>query len=372
MQTILIKNGVLIPKNEKGEYERKDVLIRKGRIAKIGKDLPREGTVVDAEGRMVCPGFIDIHTHCYPKAFLGMEPDALGMTRGSTTIIDAGSSGADNFEDFYQNYIKKSKTKVYALLNFSKEGLIRGHELDAPEKISIPALERTLAAYPDAIVGIKARASASVVGDMKLAPIAEAASVAERLHVPLTVHIGHYPPAFTDVLNLLKKGDVATHVFHGKPGGLINEKGEIIPEARTARERGVLFDVGHGEESFSMKVYKKALEEGFDCDTISTDLHIKNVNGPVFSLASVLSKIIALGEPLSEAIDKCTRIPAKVYGLKDLGSIREGYIGDINILNWDEKKSTVADSVGNELSMDRHLVVEKTIYSRGDESEIFA
>lgn len=371
MKAFIIKNGLLVSPANGYARDRRDILVQDGRIAEISVKSDTNLPVIDASGCIVTPGLIDIHTHCYPKAFLGLPPDVLGIERGATTIVDAGSSGADTYEDFLENHIKKSRTKVFSLLNVSKEGLLRGHELDSMEKIDVPALKAMLEKYPDSIVGLKARASASVVGQMGLKPIALAAQIAKETGKPLTVHVGNYPPALTEVLTLLGKGDIVTHAFHGKKGGILTEQGSIIPAAAAARERGVLFDIGHGVASFSLRVFEKALNQGFDCDLISTDLHVENYEGPVYNLAAVLSKILNCGESLEDTIHKCTCAPARHYGLKGLGEIREGCIADFNLMKLVPCEEEVVDSIGDTIMLKEKFVLQKTIYSRGDESEIF-
>lgn len=371
MRELIIKNGLLVSPANGYRRTKKDILIKNGRIAAVVDEISQEGAIVDASGCLVTPGLIDIHTHCYPKAFLGLEPDVLGLERGATTILDAGSSGADTYEDFRENYIKKSQTKVFTLLNVSREGLLRGHELDAMEKLDEAALREMVEKYPDEIVGLKARASASVVGEMGLKPISEAARIAKEIGKPLMVHVGNYPPALTEVLKLLDRKDIVTHAYHGKKGGILTPEGEIILEALEARERGVLFDVGHGVASFSLRVFEKALKKGFDTDLISTDLHVENYQGPVYNLAAVVSKVIACGEPLEDAIHKCTCAPARHYGLKDLGEIRVGYVADLNVMEFVDCKEQVQDSIGDTIELQKKLVLKKTIYSRGEESEIF-
>lgn len=371
MKAFIIKNGLLVSPANGFAGNRKDILVRDGRIAEIADRIDSDLPVIDASGCIVTPGLIDIHTHCYPKAFLGLAPDVLGIERGTTTIVDAGSSGADTYGDFRENHISKSKTKVFTLLNVSKEGLLYGHELDSMDKIDIPALKAVLEKYPDNIIGLKARASASVVGDMGLKPIEIAAELAKETGKPLTVHVGNYPPALTEVLKLLDKGDIVTHAFHGKKGGILTEDGKIIPEAIAARERGVLFDIGHGVASFSLRVFEQAKKQGFDCDLISTDLHVENYEGPVYNLAAVLSKILNCGESLEDAIHKCTCAPARLYGLKGLGELREGYVADFNIMELAPCEEQVMDSIGDTVTLKEKLVLKKTIYTRGDESEVF-
>ncbi len=371
MNVLTIKKGKLVSPVNGYHGDLKDILVKDGVIAAIEDIIEPAGTVIDASGCIVTPGFIDIHTHCYPETLLGLEPDELGIHRGSTAILDAGSSGACNYEHFYKNYIEKSKTKVYTLLNLSKDGLMQGHELDDMKKLDILWLKEILFQYPDNIVGLKARASASVVGTMGLKPIALAAGTARETGKPLMVHVGNHPPKLKEVLKLLQKNDIVTHAFHGKAGGILTESNHILPEAKEARERGVLFDIGHGSASFSFRVFEQALKEGFDCDLISTDLHIENYNGPVYNLAAVVSKTINCGEELEKAVTKCTSAPARHFGLKGVGELAVGMTADFNVMEFASCREHVLDSIGDSLELTRKLVLKKTIYSRGNESEIF-
>lgn len=370
MKTLTIKNGRLISPVNGLHGDAGDIVVKDGRIAEVGSDLEAQGEVIDAKGRYVTPGFIDIHTHCYPKAFLGLSPDVLGLDRGATTIVDAGSSGSDTYDDFRSNYIDTAQTKVFTLLNISREGLIRGHELDDPAKVDVASAMACARAHADNIVGLKARASASVVGDQGLAPISVAAQTAHELKLPLMVHVGNCPPALGEVIDLLDTGDIITHAFHGKPGGILNEDGTIIAQAVRGRQRGVRFDVGHGVASFAFKTYQRAMAAGFDCDSISSDLHVQNWGGPVFGMATTLSKVMACGEPFEDAISKCTSAPARYFGLSGLGEIAPGMVADLNIVTVDEVCETVEDAMGERVVLDRRMRVHTTIYSRGDTSAV--
>lgn len=371
MKQILIKNGLLLSPVNGYDQSRKDILIENGRIKQIGDHLTSDGMVVDAEGCLVTPGLIDIHVHCFPHASLSLTPDMLGIQRGATTIVDAGSSGALTYEAFHHEYILNSRTKVFALLNVSSKGLAEKHELNDMKKIDETAIRQMIADYPDHIVGLKARASASVVGDLKTQPIQKAAQIAHKVGLPLMVHVGNYPPALGEVLDLLQHNDIVTHAFHGKDGGILNDESRIIPQAIEARKRGVKFDVGHGEASFSFQVYKQAMKEDFDCDFISSDLHVGNYQGPVYNLAAVLSKVINCGESLADAITKVTSAPAQLFKLKDLGELREGAIGDVSIMQLTTSTKKVVDAVNEELQLTQELMLQYTIYSRVGQSEVY-
>ncbi len=370
MDLLTIKNGMLLSPANGFHGEKGDVLLRDGKIVEIGGTIEAQGEVIDATGCYVTPGFIDIHTHCYPAVPLGIDPDVLGIQRGTTTILDAGSSGADNFEDFFENTIKHAKTKVFSMLNIAAEGLIRGHELNDLAKINVEDCKACVASHRDVIVGLKARASGSVVGDLGLKPIAIAAQTAHEIDVPLMVHVGNYPPALGDVIDVLDHGDIITHTYHGKPGGILGEDGKPIEQAVRGRARGVRFDVGHGVESFSFNTYKRALAVGFDCDSISTDLHVENYEGPVFDLATTVTKLIACGEPLEDAISKVTSVPALLFGLDGLGQLAPSMTGDINIFRYDDVDVTLQDASCDTVEVCHHVNVRKTIWSKDGQSHI--
>lgn len=372
MKSLTVKGGRLLSPANGLHGDPGDVVIRNGRIARVGCDLDEEGLVVDATGMLVTPGLIDIHTHCYPAGGVAMRPDEVGVDRGVTAVIDAGTSGANNFEHFLNVWMRRSRTKVYALLNIYNDGLTRAYDPDDRSRVDEEAALEMCRRHPDRIVGIKALASASAVGNLGIEPIAAAARVAHELHKPLVVHIGNQPPAFPEVLGLLKAGDVVTHTFHGKPGGLIGTNGAIIPEALAARERGVLFDVGHGADSFNVETWRKAVALGFGCDLISTDLHRRNCDGPVFSLPAVMSKMASLGVPVEDVVAKVTCAPVRAFGLAGAGELAPGAPGDVSIIACRESGREVVDSDRNAFRLTCELKVETTIYSWGDESDVIA
>lgn len=367
----LIKQGTCILPNK--ECVKKDILIEGDMIVKIDNEILDEvDDVIDATGCYVSPGFIDIHTHCYPIGDLGLDPDVLGVKRWASTILDAGTSGAGNFEDFYEHAIKKCNTRVYALLNVSSLGLAFKHELNDMAKINEKNIVEIIKQYPNVIVGLKARASQSVVQDLDILPIRKAAEIAHAVNKPLMVHVGNYPPHLEDVLNCLEQGDIVTHAYHGKVGNILTEdQSSIIKEATSARSRGVLFDIGHGSASFSSKVYQKARELDFDCDLISSDLHSENYEGPVYTLMDVVSKMVNCGEPLVDAIAKVTCVPARHFNLEKLGELKEGYYADLFIFKMKDVEEEVVDSMGDKILLRTKIEPQCLIVSRGEKSGIY-
>lgn len=366
---MLIKNGKLIDKINKFYFTEKDIRIENGLIKEIAENIEpyKNEEVLDVSGNIVTPGFIDIHTHVYyGKTAIGIEPDRVGAEQGVTAVIDAGTSGADTFEDFYERIIKKSKTRVYAFLNAASPGLKDLHELNDLSNINFDKIKQTVDKYKENIVGIKARASASVVGENGIKPIKMAKDIAKRLNLPIMVHIGNAPPKVEEVLNLMEKGDIITHCYHNKENNLIREIG-LLPEAEEAKNRGVLFDVGHGNASFSFDIGKKGMEHNFVPDFLSTDLYDKNIEKPVKSQIVTLNKMLYLGLKLEDCIEKLTYNPAKYLSLGSIGEIKTGFKADFTIFELVDDYQELTDSVNETVRqkpyvLGKYAVVNGNIY----------
>lgn len=353
----LIRNGQLLDIENSFNKKRLDILIEDGIIKKIAEEISEDGCkVIDVENRIVAPGFIDIHVHCFPhNTAISSLPDEIGVGKGVTTIIDAGTSGADTIDEFYENFISKTKTRIFANLNIASCGLRTLSELADMNNIEEEKIKKAIDKYPDIIVGLKARASGSVVKENGIKPIAEGKRIAAKYGLPLMVHIGNAPPQIEEVLPLLTKGDVVTHCYHNKVTSLVRN-GEVIPEARAAAERGVLFDVGHGSESFSLDTAAQGLAASFEADMISTDMYGRNMVKPVGSLENTINKMFYLGLPLEKCIEKVTTAPAKAYKLKGLGELKEGAIGDLTIFDIVENGNLeLEDSVKKVITLKKYI-----------------
>ncbi|MGI5466919.1 amidohydrolase/deacetylase family metallohydrolase [Streptomyces sp. CA-132043] len=355
----LVVRGGLLADHERGTLAPGELAIRGGRVARTGppgslRDAPAERTY-DATNLLVAPGLIDLHTHVYGgRTGLGVDADEVGVRQGVTTVADAGSCGSDHWDDFAARVLAPARTRVLSWLNISRHGLVHGtRELaGGPADIDVDATAALLVRERAAIRGIKVRMSASVLGDSGLAPLRAAKRLAataapERGRVPVMVHVGNAPPALGDVLDELGPGDVVTHAFHGKPGCLFGGGTAPVPQARAAYERGVRFDVGHGSASFSFATAERALDAGLRPYTISTDLHRRNIGGPVHSLATTLGKLLALGLPLPDVLACATAHAADVLGLADaLGTLRPGAVADLGLLELREERVRLTDAAG--------------------------
>lgn len=339
---MLIKNAKLI------NGDLLDILIEDSIIKTLGKNLEYKGNTIDLQGKYyVSPGWIDMHTHAFPKfPPYYAYPDDIGIKRGCTTVVDAGSSGANDIGEFYE-YNKKCITDIFAFINISKVGLARLDELSDLSLIDKEAIINSYEKYKDFIVGLKARLSASIVGENNLIPLGIAKEVSKELALPVMIHIGSTPPEIGEILDMCHDKHIVTHALNGKSNNIF--KDEItIEKLRRAKERGLLLDIGHGSASFSFEMGRKAKELGIEFDSISSDIYVVNMEkGPVYSLSSVMSKFLHLGYSLEEIIDKVTRVPAKILALNDRGVIEPGKKADLTIFHIKEGEFPLRDSSGN-------------------------
>jgi dihydroorotase len=267
---LVIKGGQVIDPSQ-SLSARSDVAIAGNKVARVSADIPSSDSrlVLDARGKIVTPGLIDIHVHVYDGvAPLGIPADPNCIAKGVTTVLDAGSAGAHTFPGFRRYVINTVETRVYALLNISVVGQSTlsedndwGELLDlryANAKLAIRTIERNR----DVILGVKVRLSRNVTGDHDLASLRLAREAAEAVNLPVMVHIGDTASPLPDILRELKKGDVVTHAFHGRSNGILDELGRVLPQVKQAVANGIHLDVGHGRGSFSWRVMETALKPG--------------------------------------------------------------------------------------------------------------
>lgn len=336
-----------------------DIAIQDGKIAALGEIRAPSHKTIELDGNYyVSAGWIDSHVHCYPNSpIYHDQPDSVGIATGVTTVIDAGSTGADDVDDFYQ-LTRQAATDVYALLNISRVGLIAQNELANMANIDAEAVTLAVQRHPDFIVGLKARMSSSVVGENGITPLERAKAIQQQNgELPLMVHIGNNPPNLDEIAELLSSGDIITHCYNGKPNRILTPEGELRGSIVRALKRGVRLDVGHGTASFSFEVARRAIAMGILPDTISSDIYCRNrIDGPVRSLALVMSKFLAIGMSLPQVIACVTSQAADGLRLSRKGRLDVGYDADLTLFTLASTPTLLVDAEKESLQADKILL----------------
>ena len=353
MNHLIVTGGRIVdPAN--GRDEIGDIAFADGKVAEIGRNLSRTGAeTADVAGKLVIPGLIDLHTHVYwGGTSLGVDATEIAKKSGTTTFVDAGSSGPGNFHGFRRHVIEPSPVRILPILNVSHAGIFAfATTVMVGECADLRLLDprdcvRVINANRDLIVGVKVRVGRTAGGNSGIAPLDIAIEVAEEVGLPVMAHLDHPPPSRLEVLSRLRKGDILTHCFRPFPNAPIAPDGSVREEVAAARERGVLFDIGHGGGSFGFRTAEGMLAAGFSPDVISSDVHQLSVNGPAFDQITTMSKLLSLGMPLSEVIRAGTIAPAKAIGRGDIGHLAVGAIGDASILDLAEGSFDYKDVLG--------------------------
>jgi dihydroorotase len=333
-----------------------DVLVDDGTITAIGPvdDATRDAaTVVDCAGLLVTPGLIDLHVHVYPG--LGdfcLHPDRVGVRQGVPTVVDGGTSGVATF-GLARKWIDdpEVRTRILAFMDpcqiyfATKDFICHKLEIANDERnLDEESTAAMLAANEDVVIGMKVRACSTT--DPEVSPFLDAAQrvAGEK---PVMVHLGRFP--FTPtiptrvLLQRLRGGDVITHAFRGA-SGVLDSSGAVTAEFKDAVDRGVRLDIGHSGTDFRFATARRLFEQGYLPTTISTDLNVFNVDAPVVSLAETVSKVWALGVPLSDALAMATSAPAHVIGREhELGTLAPGRAAEVSVLRIDEGEFELSD-----------------------------
>jgi dihydroorotase len=351
---LLIKGGTLIDPAQ-NIHTNKDVAFANGVVADVGDDLPKTEAreVLDASGCLVTPGMIDLHVHVFPGVtHYGIEPDPTCIAKGATTVVDAGSAGADIFPGFRKYVIDVSDTRIFAQLNISSQGMLTSEigEFEIPEYANVSKACEMIEKHRDVILGVKVRLTKhSIVSERSgMSPLHRAREAADAAGLPIMVHPQDaWCDSLDDILAVMGERDILTHCFHAAPCGILDSDGKVRQSVRDAIERGVIFDVGHGAGSFSWAVVERALAQGVEPQTISSDLHVYNLHGPVYDLATVVDKFLHLGMSLDDAIAKVTSVPAEAILMGDkIGTLAVGAWGDAVIFEQREGEFQLSDSHG--------------------------
>jgi dihydroorotase len=371
--TLLIRNGYLIdPKNNL--HDTLDIAIAGNRIARIGKHLdPHQAKkVIDARGEIITPGLIDIHTHVffgtnpdmdYDGGPEGVVPDSFTFRCGVTTIADAGSSGCRDFPVFKRRVIDRSRTRVLAFLNIVGAGM-RGnpYEQDTTD-MKIDSADAIARKYPQDIVGFKV----AHYNGGSWRPVDEAVKAGRSTHRPVMIDFGsHLPPLSIKSLffDHLLPGDILTHCFaqlSSREPIVDPSTGSLKTFIPDAQKKGIVFDVGYGEISFAFSQAIPAIKAGFLPNSISSDIHKRNIRSPSNSLPGIMSKFLAMGVDLPTVIRMTTCNPAREIGHEELGQLSTGAIADLAILRIDTGHYTFFDHTGAKLQGNQKLKCEMTI-----------
>ncbi|MDB5621843.1 MAG: dihydroorotase, partial [Devosia sp.] len=291
-----------------------DLAVKAGKIAAVAPGIEAgQAPVRDVTGCVVAPGLIDIHTHVYHKATsLSVDPGFIARRSACTTLIDAGSAGAGNYDGFRDYVMAHSPYRILAFLNISFPGIfgfdkdVSIGEATARSMLPVHRCVEKIQANRDRIIGVKVRIGGIVTGDLGLGALELALEAAEAVDLPLMTHIGTPPPSYADVVDMLRPGDILTHCYRPDPNSAIGEDGKVLDAVWRARERGVLFDIAHGMGAFGYETAEAALRDGFKPDLISSDVHVIAVEGPGYDLLHTMSKLLNCGLTLPEVIGMST------------------------------------------------------------------
>ncbi len=332
-----------------------DVGVRDGRIVALAPALerPAGGWTKDARGAIVVPGLIDVHTHIYHKATsYGVDPDAIARRSLVTTMVDAGSAGASNIAGLVDYVAGNALTRVLAYVNISFAGIfafdrnVMVGEATNRALLDVPSCIEAARRHAPHVVGIKVRLGGPVSGKLGLQALDLAIEAAGTLGLPVMCHVGKPPPGYAEIVDRMRRGDIVTHCYRPAPNAPVDDAGHMLPALVRGRERGVLFDVGHGMGSFGFASTEAALAEGFVPDIVSSDVHALSVDGPAFDLLHTMNKLLNCGVALPELIGMVTAAPARAMKRDDLGHLGVGACADVSVLRPVDVPLRYVDSEG--------------------------
>jgi dihydroorotase len=306
--------------------------------------------VLDLSGAWISPAWIDLHVHCYyGGTWLSLRPDHIGPASGVGLVVDCGSAGEANFAGFREFIAQPAAFPILAFLNISSIGLVaanRVSELIADAVLNVPRTVACVEAHRDLIRGIKVRASHQVVREWGMAPVRVAKQVAAAVGLPLVVHIGEAPPTLGEILDILEPGDVITHCFTGRLTTSIGRHEAYLRRVQRMAADGLIIDVGHGQGSFNYATARLAISRGLLPTVISTDLHVGNIWGPVWDLATTMSKMLTVGMAVEDVVERVTIAPARFLTLDRWGDAHAGAQARFTVFEVSDAGETLPDSDG--------------------------
>jgi dihydroorotase len=355
---LLIKGGRVIDPSRKLDAIR-DVAIADGRIVAIAANMSANATeTIDASGKLVVPGLIDIHTH----ATRTKDGPSLCLADGVTGLIDAGSQGADHI-DAAIAVAKAAPQQCRVLINIGRGGILpEGDTMDI-NRADVAAAREAIGRNRDMIVGVKARLSRDVAGPNDFEVLKRAQEVASSFHLPVMIHMGQTISPLPKLLALLKSGDVVTHMFAPPPNSIIDDDGHILPEVMAARRRGVKFDLGNGRTGhLRWDMAERVLQAGFLPDTFSTDWTPEARTAQVIDFPNVMSKFLMLGMPMDQVIACATVNPSRIFPVfHNRGTLKVGAPADVAVLELKEGSFEFEDNFKNNRTGRQRLFPSATV-----------
>lgn len=350
-----------------------DIAIDNGTIAKIAPNIadPARRTI-ELKGKIITPGLIDMHVHVMEgSTTAGVAPDIAGVHAGVTTLVDTGSGGCATFEAFPKHIIPNCKTEIVCFMHIGQTGLATLPDIKTRDDIDLEGTIRAIERHREIVCGVKVRMVSPALEVMGMELPKMAKKVARETGTKLMVHIGdtekRYPADIVrEMLPLLGKGDVLTHLFTENPGGVLDHNKRLVPEAVEAASRGVWLDTAHGRMNFSFDTGQRVLDQGMKPHCISTDLTTVGRRTTVHSLVEIMTRFLALGFNFEQVVTMVTENPAKAINQDHrLGSLVEGRQADITVLDIKTGKWAVYDVVGGRLTTEKAIVPVLTI-KRGE------
>ena len=356
---LIIKGGRVIDPSA-GLDAVRDVAIAAGKIVAVEAGIAGDASeTIDARGKIVSPGLIDIHTH----AARSKEGPPMCLQDGVTGWVDAGSGGADNIDQMA--VIARTSPQIGRLLcNIARTGVVTPTgELHDINSANVALAQGAIARNRDVVVGVKARLSDNVTGSNDLEALRRAQEAAAPFNLPVMIHVGQNYSPIRSILALLKRGDIVTHMYAPGKNGVLDDKGVLLPEVMAARRRGIIFDFGNGvADHFDWDSVEKAIKQGFWPDTFSTDWNTQSKTSGVVDLPNVMSKFIMYGMPLSQIIACATVNAARAFeAFNDRGTLNIGAPADVVVLELRDGTFEFIDNYNNKRNGAQRLFPVATV-----------
>lgn len=369
MYDLILKGGRVFDAAQGIVGQRLDVAVSGGVIAKVAPNIAEPAArVLDVSGKIVAPGLIDLHAHVYEGVNqTGVDPDLVGVRSGVTTVVDGGSAGFANFGGLPAHVAPKAKTRLFCFVHIARNGLSTIPEIGGRGDIDVEETVKVVRANKPLVQGVKVRAIGPAVPTLGIEMVKLALQAASEGGVRLMVHIGDLyikegPTLTQQLLPLLRKGDILTHTFTGNLGRIVDAKGKVLPELLAAQERGVTLDTAMGRFNFSFDVARRALAQGVKPGTLATDITVPGRLNTVHSMTEMMTRFLALGFSVADVIAMASTNPAAALGMEStLGSLAQGRVADIAVLDEVAGKWRLRDTVGNTLTSEKALAPVVTV-----------